>query len=520
MKSRLRRRSLIAPVVRGLLLAVSLPAVALAQQAKPAPAPAQPAPPAAQPAAAAPPAAAPPAATPPPPAPPPGAAPPAATAPAAATAAPATPAPPPTASPASEAPAPETLPAPADPAPAIPADTSAEDEALLSELKSEITHDEYKLDVYGFVDFTYGHRLADFSFSAPYNSFAVGNFNLYLGSELGDNWRSLAEVRFTYLPHGNRVIDATGATTRTDTTAADYTDIDRPIRWGGVIIERAWLEYSAHPLLTVRGGHWLTPYGIWNVDHGTPVIIGVRRPFVVGEALFPTSQTGIELYGTHGFGELLLGYHLTLSNGRGPVDRYQDLNDNKALGGRLFARLDSSSVGTLTLGVSGYRGDYTDRDLQFGLNADGDYVANFPRTVDYDELSYAADLKWDFEGFWLQSEAIVHEAAYEEGMRPAQQVFGAAPGFMPDYRRLGVYGLTGYRFDFIGLMPFTGAEYYDLGGGGFVPDAAAVFLGLNARPTARVVLKVQYTYSWFPNLEDPPENSHYNSIDFQTAWSF
>jgi hypothetical protein len=409
----------------------------------------------------------------------------------------------------------------ADPAPADASVTAAEEEALIQELGSDAASDAYKLDIYGFVDFTYSHWITDFAFSAPYNSFAVGNFNLYLASELGDGWRSLSEVRFTYLPHGNQTADATGTFTRTDTTVGDYTDLGRPMRWGGIAIQRAWLEYTAHPLLTVRGGHWLTPYGIWNVDHGSPVIIGVRRPFIVGESLFPSSQTGLELYGTHGLDELQLGYHLTLSNGRGPVDNYLDLNENKAVGGRLFGRLDSS-FGTLTLGVSAYRGDYTDRTQAFAADAEGNFTAEFARTADYDELSYAADLKWEYAGFWLQSEAIVNEVAYEDGFRP-QVLFvtEGPPGYTPDYQRLGVYGLTGYRFDFIGLMPFTGAEYYAPGGGGFImTKAAAFFLGLNARPTARVVLKVQYTYSWNPGVEDAPENSHYNAIDSQAAWSF
>jgi hypothetical protein len=45
----------------------------------------------------------------------------------------------------------------------------------------------------------------------PSDSFAVGSFNVYLGANLGDNWRALGEVRFMYLPNGATTTDtATG----------------------------------------------------------------------------------------------------------------------------------------------------------------------------------------------------------------------------------------------------------------------------------------------------------------------
>ena len=93
---------------------------------------------------------------------------------------------------------------------------------------------------------------------------------------------------------------------------------------------------------------------------------------------------------------------------------------------------------------------------------------------------------------------------------------------MPDSRRVGVYGLTGYRFEWLGLMPFAGLEYYDAGeGSGFIEESAAFWGGLNAHPTARVVLKAQYTYSWFPNGgEALPDGANYNALDLQAAWSF
>ena len=94
-------------------------------------------------------------------------------------------------------------------------------------------------------------------------------------------------------------------------------------------------------------------------------------------------------------------------------------------------------------------------------------------------------------------------------------------GLVFDYRRVGVYGLTGYRFEFLGIMPFAGGEYYDTGKAGAFGQSAAFWGGLNVRPTPRVVLKAQYTYSWFPGDQPGlPKDSHYNALDLQAAWSF
>jgi hypothetical protein len=395
----------------------------------------------------------------------------------------------------------------------------AEAAALEAQLAAEQTEgaDGFKLDIYGFADFTYGIEVEDFIFAPPFNSFAVGNLNVYLASSLGDSWQSLAEVRFSYLPHG--ATPTTGDTARIDTSTPDYTKLGRPTRWGGVMIERAYLEYLAHPLVNIRAGHWLTPYGIWNVDHGSPVIVGVRRPFIVGEALLPESQTGIEVYGTHHFDPIRLGYHLTLSNGRGPIDTYQDLNNNKAVGWRLFANADTKA-GNITLGYSGYAGRYTDRTTQFGFDSEGMVEFTYPVTSDYKELSMGLDLKYEFEGLLVQGEGIFNDVVYDE-LRPEDTFVPTGPaGWVPDYRRIGVYGLAGYRFPFLGIMPFAGAEFYD-SGRGQLRSSGAFWGGLNVRPTPRVVLKAQYTRSWYPDPPpEIPEGAGVSAVDLQAAWSF
>lgn len=440
-------------------------------------------------------------------------------------------APAPSAEPVAPAPAPAST-APVAPA-AAQADADAEAEAAAAAAAASAAADSattqagdasegFKLNLYGFADFTYSKAFTNPIGGEQPGSFAVGKLNLYAGADLGDNWRSLAEIRFMYLPNGNYPYDLTSTTApkRTDTTAADYTDLGRPVKWGGISIERAWLEHTFHPALTVRAGSWLTPYGIWNVDHGSPVIIGVRRPFIIGEALFPEHQTGIEAYGAFNFGPSQVGYHLTVSNGRGPIDTYQDLDNNKGVGARLFFKHDSS-FGTLTLGTSGYRGKYTDSKMEYGVDSAGQFVTKTPVTARYDELSLAMDVKYEYSGFLLQGEAILNDVAYADKYRPSalSVVPGSPPGFTPDYRRIGVYGLAGYRTTFFGIMPFFGGEYYDQGIHSFQPPAAAVWGGINARPTARVVLKTQFSHSWFSDW-DGPKQGNFNGLDFQAAWSF
>jgi hypothetical protein len=374
---------------------------------------------------------------------------------------------------------------------------------------------ERRLDLYGFADFSY-MRLMESSavLSAANSSFGVGNLNLYLASELGDEWRSLVEVRFMYLPNGGQpTSNALGPAM--NTTVLDNADFSRPVQWGGIHIERAWLERTFHKLLTVRVGHWLTPYGIWNVDHGSPVVIGVGRPFIVGEALFPASQTGIEIYGTADIDRFQLGYHLTLSNGRGPSSTTLDLDDNKAIGGRLFLRHEST-LGTVSVGTAVYRGRYTDKYLDFGTDPTGAPAVVGVIQSQYDEFSLSADLKWQWGGLLVQGEVIENEVAYVPSGRTVSTSPGA-PAFDSDYRRWGVYGLAGYRFTFLGAMPYAGGGYYKEGSPSWIPKLWDLWLGLNLRPTPRVVLKVQYTNVHF-YLD--PATPDARMLMAQTAWSF
>lgn len=422
---------------------------------------------------------------------------------------------------------------PAEVAPAAPpapnaaeaaADAEAEALAAMQGTDPAATNqgDDFKLNFYGFADVNYSTFVTKNPFGETPPAFALGSFNLYMGSDLGDNWRMLGEVRFMYLPNGTvpySSIVSLAPAARTDTTVPDYTTGNKPIQWGGISIQRMYFEHTFSSWFTARAGQFLTPYGIWNVDHGSPVIIGVRRPYAINETVFPAQQTGFEFYGSGIVGPVELGYHLTLSNGRGPVDSYLDFDHNKALGGRLFAR-HRSELGIITLGLSGYRGKYTDRASTTSVDSEGNLVFANPMVRGYDELALAADLKWERGGFLFQSEAMMNDYAYNDRVRPASYPKEGVPsGQLPDGRRGGFYGITGYRFEFLGVMPWVGGEWFGFGKQDYAPEAGAVMAGLNVRPSPRVVLKAQYSHVFLPNSESIG-NPKLNILDLQGAWSF
>lgn len=412
------------------------------------------------------------------------------------------------------------------PAPAQPGEASAQEDEDAQRIAEDLSDEGGKVNIYGFADFTYSQLMSSreaFNVTpAPYPSFYVGNLNVYLDANLGHKWRSLSELRFTYLPDGAQQTDpSTGAAgPRINAAYPDYSDFNRNVKVGGVIIERAWVEYAAHPLLTIRGGQFLTPYGIWNVEHGTTVIIGTTRPYVIGSEMFPNHQTGLEAYGSYAIDSTQVGYHLTVSNGRGPIDQYKDLDKNKAVGWRLWLQQDTG-FGTFVLGTSGYKGRYTDRSQVMAMNGTSlNYT--YPINSEYRELSLAVDLKWNWKGAVFQSEAIMRDVVYENSTRPPATAFDGGPqGWSADTSNFGFYAIGGYRLPWLGIMPYFGGEYYYLGKTSFVPDSAAFWGGLNIRPTDRVVLKIQETHAFFPadwsGMTKPPK---LNVLTTQVAWSF
>jgi hypothetical protein len=416
--------------------------------------------------------------------------------------------------------------APRAAAPEAAADSFTTSEPAESEMLN--AEDAPKLDLYGFADVSYFHILTERKnnlrqLEAPYPTFFVGHFNLYLASQLGRNWRSLAEVRFIYTPTGDEDKAAPGGTfPTTDTSATDYAELQRTFSWGGVEVQRVWLEYQPFDFLNIRAGQWFTPYGYWNEDHGSPTIIAVHKPFPIGDAFFPERQTGIEAHGKYFLDSVALGYALTLSNGRGPYDAFRDLDNNKAVGGRIY--VETNALGELDVGVAAYRGRFTTSTKKYAVDSSsGSPRAVIYRHVDaaYDELSLGAEARWLWKGLHVQAEFMMNDAAYDERHRPRTTGFDPRPTFAADYRRLGGYLLVGYRTPWLTLMPYAIVEHSSYTNTDFSPPVTAWTAGVNLRPTPNVVLKAEVAAALLDGLGSTgigtQDLAYFGS---QAAWAF
>lgn len=359
----------------------------------------------------------------------------------------------------------------------------------------------------GFADFTVvgGLNAAARATGDEYRSFAVGNLNLYLSKNLNENFRTMIEVRFMYLPNGAG--SAYGAAPAS-TLVTDYADFNRVIKWGGVDIQRAYLEWSPLTFLTLRVGQYLTPYGVWNVDHGTPTIIPAAKPYVIGAGFFPAQQTGFELYGrTDVSDNSAIGYHLTLSNGTGSAAEYKDLDKNKAVGARAY--WETHALGEFRFGGSAYYGTDTQGTSTLGI-VNGALASIRTISSQSDTLAFGLDAVWRLQGIYLQAEWLCLQRKYTDAGRVSTVSLTGETKFFPDTFSWGTYVLLGYRFDWYGIMPFVMYQNLDQ------PDTVqfrGLHAGVNIRPIDPLAIKLQYD-----NVKSG--DTIFHTAYVQAAWAF
>jgi len=306
-------------------------------------------------------------------------------------------------------------------------------------------------------------------------------------------------VRFTNIPDGDDAAGYPGfpgvPPTPYNRTSTQYNDFGATIPWsyvhlGGIVLERAQIQYRWSDALQFRIGQFLTPFGIWNVDHGTPTLIALGMPVFMVQQLFPTTQIGAQVLGSLHVDDWELGYNFYVSNGRTPAAI--DYTADKAFGGRVFGR--TSHPYRLQIGLSGFTGRFS--DTQRNVTSFAPYTIASTEVTAYREIDVGADVSLDIGPLRIRSELSRGQYVYEQWKRPWDFLSPTPGAQVADSVQLDWYALVAYRLPVWNLEPYLYFEYFKwptgLGDGYIAPSA-----GLNIYFTAAAQLRLQYIQNLF-----------------------
>lgn len=452
-----------------------------------------------------------------------------------------------------QAPAPAEAPSPAESAPYEPTTTAPAAptvESLQSELRqtkaqhdqqlaalaeqvaqheeqSAVTEEREALErerairIYGFADMGLMRTLPPdegqlaSQFTVPL-TFYLGRLNLYFDSKPAQHFRFLAETRFSMYPNGSAAgTGDAGQVLRTSTAVADVAGPDQTVMvsWGGIILERAALDWTRYSFLSIRAGLFLTPFGIYNVDHGTPTLIAVSLPVYIGQRWIPVRQVGLQFFGNYPVGRWELGYSATVSNGR--VDGVLDAGDSKAYGGRFFLKRQGAL--RLLLGASALYEPYRRDREQFGLDATG---VTYTRTREVERrlLAVGVDQSLDYLALRVRNELVYFQGTYTPGKRdlPPQ----GRGGFAPDTRQYNWSIIVAYRWRMI--EPYIRSELF-WGWPAQLGTAWAPGAGFNVYLRPNVIVKAGWTNPRFYRYADGSNvgaNQNFHSFVGILTWAF
>lgn len=390
----------------------------------------------------------------------------------------------------------------------------AEAAALLSSSEESMPVVEQEtLRVYGFMDFGFdkfgGGKNSGVAVVRPTtaSTFVFGNLNLYFDATPVEHLRCLTEVRLTVAPHGEETELPPPIGTsyqRIDTTAFDFSSpsSQAQLRLGGIFIERAWSEYEFSKAFRLQAGLFLNPFGIWNLDHGSPTLISLMLPTFISAQMVPT-----RLLGLHGYGSVFagsnteIGYAVHVTNGRSPIDF--DLSEDKALGGRLFVAQEGD-FGRLVIGASGYYGTYLDSQRVLDLGT-GQPKLELVDTVAFTEEVLGFDVALDIGGLRLRTEHVLRWVVYEDGKAELALSQDGTTRYQPNRVEYSGYFLAAYRtpwrlepylevesmYGKSAILPrWAGTLAYS------TPNVAVIYLsaGINIELTTHTQLKTQIVW--------------------------
>lgn len=305
-------------------------------------------------------------------------------------------------------------------------------------------------------------------------------------------------------------------------------------QYGSVNVERAFMEWTPEDAYSFRAGKFFTPFGIWNVDHGTPVLLTARVPYFL--TYLPETQMGVELFGRFNFPHTDLDYSVYVSNGRGLLKEMEDTNNDKSIGGRLALKLQMPVFKELSLGGSGYYGKHDEKNTQFGLNYnytvtedgvtinndngnDASMTTEYKTVAQADELILGLDLKATYQDLAFQSEYMYRKwdfKYFDSEYVHKWASFYYPPTQEPIEEVTAYYVQMAYKLPWeikgVSLTPFGRWEkvdgyikskgYYQTAeDSGYRNKFDNISLGLNIRQNPFVVYKLDYTFAKFENRD-------------------
>jgi len=227
-----------------------------------------------------------------------------------------------------------------------------------------------KFNFYGFADMSITKYFPkDNSFSMGIDRmdektyFGLDHVNLYGSFQPNSRLRFLTELSFQDKPAdyqntaGNRFIiqpfyDSVWAVAK----VTPKNKIQKGIvnyEWGSFSVERALFSVYLNRYMNLSFGKFITPAGVWNVDHGSPVIMTILQPTEYShDEIYPKSQLGIMEEGKIFAGDADLSYSIYLSSGRDNQSLYKPADIS--VGGQF--RFGLPLLDELNLGISGYTG--------------------------------------------------------------------------------------------------------------------------------------------------------------------
>ena len=244
-------------------------------------------------------------------------------------------------------------------------------------------------------------------------SFILGDIYMYLDINPSHRWRSIIELRIN-TSSGRLVADPTGAfvvasTAETRLNAPNLGNSAQQIV-SSLIVERAYIEHTINDALGIRVGLWLTPFGIWNVDHGSPALIALTDPYFLRYLAFPTHQLGLSIFGSFYSNNWDLNYHLGMSNGRIAGPGYPGLNvqwpnydfdNNKMFSARLSLH---QSMRRLTFGVSTLWGKTKNIIRRLNIVSPTEIIVEDNTLTELEEWALGTDFSFDAKHLKIRME--------------------------------------------------------------------------------------------------------------------